>query len=607
MAAQQITQGALEAIIYDPARAEREYPVPVLQCLQIKSLGSKGEVQGAERYRVVLSDIRNYVQCMLATQANAAVHEGLLQLGSIVRLRQYLTQVLKGRNILIILNLEVISALGNPARIGDPKSLESRDAQPGSTTIGGSGFYGAKDEPTEDVKPPARKQEVVRSAPEKYGASTIYPIEALSLYSNKWTIKARVTMKTPIKTWAKASNDGKLFSVNLLDESGEIRATGFNDQVDQFYDLLQEGSVYYISTPCRVGFAKKQFSNLPNDYELTFERDTVIEKAEDQSSVPQVRFNFCSIQELQNVAKDATIDVIGVLKDVQEAQQIVSKTTQKPYDKRDLSLVDDTGYQVRVTIWGKAATEFDGSPESVIAFKGTRVNEYNGSKSLSLLSSGTMVIDPDIPEAHKLKGWYDSQGRNGSFTTHSNLASAGAAGGRQDEIKTIAQVNEEQLGMGDQAAYFLLKGTVQSIKHDPFAYPACLNETCNKKVTKMGDDTWLCENCQQHHDRPRHRYILSVNITDHTGHLWVTCFDEAGQTILGRTADEVAEMQNEGEARLHSAFQPGLCRKFTFRVRAKMETYANIQRPRYQVMGIWQLDYKQEAHRLADLIKQMSV
>ncbi len=69
-----------------------------------------------------------------------------------------------------------------------------------------------------------------------------------------------------------------MFGINLLDESGEIKATGFNDQCDQLYDVFQEGSVYYISSPCRVQMAKKQFTNLNNDYELTFEKDTVVEK-----------------------------------------------------------------------------------------------------------------------------------------------------------------------------------------------------------------------------------------------------------------------------------------------------------------------------------------
>lgn len=65
--------------------------------------------------------------------------------------------------------------------------------------------------------------------------------------------------------------------MNLLDESGEIKMTGFNAECDAWYNVLQEGSVYYISSPCKVNMAKKQFSNLNNDYELVLERDTVIE------------------------------------------------------------------------------------------------------------------------------------------------------------------------------------------------------------------------------------------------------------------------------------------------------------------------------------------
>lgn len=60
--------------------------------------------------------------------------------------------------------------------------------------------------------------------------------------------------------------------------SGEIRATGFKEQCDAFYDVFHEGGVYYISSPCRVQPAKKLFTNLTSDYELTFEPGTIVEK-----------------------------------------------------------------------------------------------------------------------------------------------------------------------------------------------------------------------------------------------------------------------------------------------------------------------------------------
>ena len=92
----------------------------------------------------------------------------------------------------------------------------------------------------------------------------------------RWTIRVRVTHKSEIKEWHNQRGQGRLFTVNFLDETGEIRATGFNDQVDAFYDKLKEGHVYFVSK-CRVNIAKKQFSNVQNEYELMLERDTVIE------------------------------------------------------------------------------------------------------------------------------------------------------------------------------------------------------------------------------------------------------------------------------------------------------------------------------------------
>ena len=480
---------------------------------------------------------------------------------------------------MIVLDLEVIQPLGTPDKIGDPAPLGPRSAEPQqqNPNLGSTGFYGVKSEPTQDTKPQFPRQMPSRNTSGGQGSSTIYPIEGLSPFSHKWTIKARVTSKSDIKTWHKASGEGKLFSVNFLDESGEIRATGFNEAVDQFYELLQEGQVYYISTPCRVQLAKKQFSNLPNDYELTFDRDTVIEKAEDQSSVPQVRFNFVNIQELQDVEKDATVDVIGVLKEVQDVSQIVSKTTQKPYDKRELTIVDNTGYSVRCTLWGKTATNFDAQPESIVAFKGMKVGDFGG-RSLSLLSSGSMTIDPDIPEAHHLKGWYDSAGRNNTFATHNNMQGLGGATGRKEETKTIAQVKEEGLGTNEAPDYFNLSATVVYIKQDTFAYPACRSEGCNRKVTDMGDGTWRCEKCQVNHDRPEYRYILSVNVNDHTGQLWLSCFDDTARIIMGRSADELVEIRDTDDSRLAAVFEQANCHKLNFKCRARMDTFGEQQR-----------------------------
>ena len=294
--------------------------------------------------------------------------------------------------------------------------------------------------------------------------------------------------------------------------------------------------------------------------------------------MPQVRFNFTNIGDLQTVEKDTTIDTIGILKEVGETSQITSKTTSKPYDKRDLTLVDNTGYSVRLTIWGNTATNFDVMPDSVVAFKGVKVSDFNG-RSLSLLSSGSMSIDPDIDDAHKLKGWYDAQGRNDTFTSHASMGGGmTAAGGRGDPLKTILQIKEENLGMGETTDYFTTKATIVYVKQDNVSYPACLSEGCNKKVIEAEPGQWRCERCDKTHPKPEHRYIMSINVSDYTGQIWLSCFDDVGRMVMGMSADQMMELKDNDDKAAGDAFQEANSKTWIFKCRAKMDNYQDQQR-----------------------------
>lgn len=275
--------------------------------------------------------------------------------------------------------------------------------------------------------------------------------------------------------------------------------------------------------------------------------------------------------------KDTTIDVIGVLRDVGETSQIVSKTTNKPYDKRELTMVDTTGFSVRLTVWGATAVNFGVTPESVVAFKGVKVSDFGG-RSLSLLSSGTMTVDPDIEEAHKLKGWYDAQGRDESFNSYATMSSATNASTKSTPFKTVAQIREEQLGMSENVDYFSLKATIVYIKQDNVSYPACLSEGCNKKVTELDPGQWRCEKCDKTHPKPEYRYIMLLNVSDHTGQLWLSCFDEGGRLIMGMSADQLTEVRQNDDKAAGEIFQHANCRTWNFRCRARLDTFGDQQR-----------------------------
>lgn len=453
-------------------------------------------------------------------------------------------------------------------KIGNPQPLEARadEAAAQPTTLSTNGFYGAKQDP--QVKDESKQSQGLASRPSE-AHSYIHPIESLSPYGNKWTIKARVTSKSEIKNWHNKNGDGKLFSVNLLDDSGEIKATGFNDQCTMFYDEFTEGSVYYISSPCRVNLAKKQFSNLNNDYELTFENNTKVEKAEVQGDVPQLRFNFTKIGDLSTIEKDAVVDTIGVLREIGETNQITSKSTGKPYEKRELTLVDNTNMSVRLTIWGSSASSFEAPVESIVAFKGVKVSDFGG-RSLSLLSSGTISVNPDIDEAHSLSGWYQAQGHTDHFTSHASMAGGSDGAGRSNATKAIGAIKDEQLGMNEKPDYFNVKATIIHIRHENPAYPACSSEGCNKKVLET-DEGWRCEACNKTHPSPQWRYVLQIVVADHTGQLKLSLFDESARVVMNMSADELVGLKENDADK--PAYQQANGHTYMFRVRAKMEMY----------------------------------
>lgn len=239
----------------------------------------------------------------------------------------------------------------------------------------------------------------------------------------------------------------------------------------------------------------------------------------------------------------------------------------------------------------------------MIAFKGVKVSDFGG-RSLSLLSSGSMSVDPDIDEAHRLKGWYDAQGRTDTFASHAGMAGAmGAAGGRQDASKTIAQVKEENLGMSETVDYFATKATIIFLKQDNVSYPACASPDCNKKVLQEDSGLWRCERCDKTFPKPEYRYIMSLNVSDHTGQIWLSCFDDVGRMIMGMSADQLMELKENDEKASQDVFQEANCQTYIFKCRAKMDSFQDQQRVRYQVSGATPLNFATESKKLADIIK----
>lgn len=448
----------------------------------------------------------------------------------------------------------------------------------------------------------ANERKFANENPNSQKTRPIFAIEQLSPYQNVWTIKARVSYKGEIKTWHNQRGDGKLFNVNFLDTSGEIRATAFNDFATKFNEILQEGKVYYVSK-AKLQPAKPQFTNLTHPYELNLDRDTVIEECFDESNVPKTHFNFIKLDAIQNQEVNSNVDVLGIIQTINPHFELTSRAGKK-FDRRDITIVDDSGFSISVGLWNQQALDFNLPEGSVAAIKGVRVTDFGG-KSLSMGFSSTLIPNPEIPEAYALKGWYDSKGRNANFIT---LKQEPGMGGQSAasltkfiaQRITIARAQAENLGRSEKGDFFSVKAAISFLKVDNFAYPACSNENCNKKVLEQPDGTWRCEKCDTNNARPNWRYILTISIIDETNQLWLTLFDDQAKQLLGVDANTLMSLKEEDPNEFTKITQSIQMNEYDFRIRAREDTYNDQSRIRYTVANLHSLNYRAEADYLAD-------
>jgi len=602
-----LTNGALAKICQGEEVAD-----PLLQVLGHKAIAGSGQ----ERFRLLLSDgVYTNSFSMLATQLNHLVHDNQLSQYSIVKVKKFICNQMgaqggAGKKVVIILDVEVVTPgaevgakIGNPVQIGSDGVIPNVNNQntnpnigagapapkrPASTPLGGA---------TENKLP--TRSSVLQPRQSVGGASGILttPIASITPYQNKWTIKARVTSKGEIRTWNKASGSGKLFSMDLMDESGEIRLTAFKEQCDKFYDLTVVGKVYYISN-CSVKAANKQYSRLNNDYELTFKDNGTMDIAEEGADdVPSMTYNFARIGDLTADAKDQIIDVLGVCKTYGDAVNFVSRAG-KEMTKREITIVDKSATEVALTLWGSTASNFEGSGNPIVAVKNVKVSDFNGVS----LSGGELMINPDMDLAHELKGWWDNEGCNvtTSSITVQGMRSGGGDGGAS---KTLGEVKQEGLGNdSDRGEYYSVAAMITFFQKDKALYKACGKEIdgrqCNKKVVEMGDNSYRCEKCAEEKPNFTWRIMLQLNMADSTDNTWASAFQDTAEKILGVDANQLGSIFETDEERYTSVFSEATFKEYNFRMRVKADTYNDETRLKHTVVDVSEIGWAEQCKKL---------
>jgi len=236
----------------------------------------------------------------------------------------------------------------------------------------------------------------------------IRPISALNPFQQRWMIKARCVHKEQVHTFQKETGEGKVSSVELLDSSGEIKATMFGEAVDECLHLFQVGNVYFVAKG-KVKQTQSKFASTINQFEITLNKGSFIQECTEAESadVPKEMYKCVKIAQLNQCAENESVDIVGIVREATDIIEITSKNG-KHLKKRDLTISDDTG-SVLLSLWNTQAESWTMNEFPVlIGIKNCRVKTFNG-KVLGTGDGFRYELSPTTPAAAELQDWYEKQ------------------------------------------------------------------------------------------------------------------------------------------------------------------------------------------------------
>eukprot|EP00290_Baffinella_frigidus_P012994 CAMPEP_0180158682 /NCGR_PEP_ID=MMETSP0986-20121125/27051_1 /TAXON_ID=697907 /ORGANISM="non described non described, Strain CCMP2293" /LENGTH=428 /DNA_ID=CAMNT_0022108577 /DNA_START=13 /DNA_END=1295 /DNA_ORIENTATION=+ len=380
-------------------------------------------------YRAKLSDGAHMVSVIIKGKSGKDCAEGLVAEGAIVTVQKddFLKSTVQNKKLLFIQDFVVVekthAMIGGPVEIKADASAAGPsetaamevEAKPSMTSPSPKGP--ALSSPA-NTPPKATDGSPSTSTPlnMSQGAERIAPISDVNPYA-KLTIRGRVITKDDMRSFpGKNGGQKSVFSVTIMDDTMDIKATFWDDVATRYYDVLEVGKSYIFSKGnCKM--ANQKFNITKSEYEMSFNNDAIIEICRDVDA-PVLRFSFVAIDKLDTMI-GKNVDVIGVVTEVMEMGEITIKTgrdagKQKP--KRNISIADKSGKQITLTLWDDNASKIEPSAASehqIVAVRAVRVSDYGGC-SINTTRGSAIQLDPEMPEAKAMREWYDSRAGGGA-------------------------------------------------------------------------------------------------------------------------------------------------------------------------------------------------
>ena len=394
---------------------------------------------------------------------------------------------------------------------------------------------------------------------------------SLGVMDKSIKIKARLISRGDVKNFIK--KDGKassLFNVILFDGEVEVQGTFFDKA--PIYSELEEGQIY-VFTDVDVRAADK-FNKTQFKYQLVFGNNCKIKKCKDDNSITKNNFKFKTIQEIQDLPNKTTVDVMVIIDDPGQVKAIALKTGEFK-DKRNVTVHDDSGFSISLTIWGEEASNFKLKKGEIVIFAKVQVHDYKG-KTLSFSWDSKLVTKIPAGPRYEQMVFFMSKNKNVELISSSNFVQ------REKKLVFIQEIIDECKSITDadkKTKYFSFTGTIFGGFGMPY-YDGCKNEDCQKKAISEGD-RWKCPKCDIYFAQPVPKFFARLIIKDISNSIVVVLSggDQNCNKLFGMSVKELKDRIESSPVK--EPFRNVMFATYLFNIYAKPETFNDNFRVNY--------------------------
>lgn len=318
-------------------------------------------------------------------------------------------------------------------------------------------------------------------------------------------LAARVKRKFPPNEFErKDGSKGKVMNVTLSDETGSIRASFWDDQVE-IGQNLSEGDVVLLENA-------KSAAGLQDRPEIRIGGRTKVKTNPKEIEIGEMKSKRMKIS---GVGKGLdSLEVVGRVIDTSEARSF-TRDDESEGKVGSMKLGDGTG-TIRVTLWGEMT------------------------KLLEEVEKGDIIR---VSEAYSVSGNYGwpeiHVGKQGEIEVN---PAADEELPPLEEIKEKpsekSSVNIDEVEEGTQPK---IRGTVAKVFERIPVFNVC--PKCGRNL-ENGEGETLCEKCGEVVE-PEPRAVVNLVVDDGTENIRVVAFGEIGEKLIGKPADEISEALKE--------------------------------------------------------------